>query len=235
MLANRSLCMAQVLDKLLLLHWVLGWVSDSVCKLFKSGISIPFCSMVLPNVALLAFKARHFMGSLSSTCSECWDAWCGTQTPCSWGDVLYLWKPSYLCLTTLGVLFWSDGISASPTLLISPFYPLLRESCAASSQVLLGGISPRVALDFLCPLEEVNSWTFLCHHLESPPFNLFLFKKTLMTTLMTYRCSQARDWIWEAAVIYASAVAMLDPLTHCTGSRGWTSPLQQPELLQSDS
>ena len=34
--------------------------------------------------------------------------------------------------------------------------------------------------------------------------------------------SQARDWIRAAASTYATATAMLDPLTHCPGARDWT-------------
>ena len=56
-----------------------------------------------------------------------------------------------------------------------------------------------------------------------------------MATLMAYESSQARDWIWAAAVTYTAAVATPDPLTHCTRLGMEPAPLQQPEPLQSDS
>ena len=46
---------------------------------------------------------------------------------------------------------------------------------------------------------------------------------------MAYRSSQAKDWIWATDVTFASAAAMLYPLTYCTRLG------IQPEPLQLDS
>ena len=50
-----------------------------------------------------------------------------------------------------------------------------------------------------------------------------------MAALMAYESSLARDWIW------ATAVAMLDPLTHCAGLEIKPMPLQPTESPQSGS
>ena len=70
-----------------------------------------------------------------------------------------------------------------------------------------------------------HSWfTMLCEfqvyskviqlHIKSFPDSLLFF-----ATAMAYGSSQARDWIWASAAIYATSKAMPDPLTHCTGTR----------------
>ena len=40
-----------------------------------------------------------------------------------------------------------------------------------------------------------------------------------------------RDWIWAAAVTYATAAATRDALTHCAGSGIAPTPPQQPEQV----
>ena len=66
-------------------------------------------------------------------------------------------------------------------------------------------------------------------------FMAFYHSKNFMAFPAAYGSSYARDWICEAAVTYATTVAVLNTLTHCTGSRIEPAPLQQPEPLQSDS
>ena len=58
-------------------------------------------------------------------------------------------------------------------------------------------------------------------------FYLFIFKNVIAVSV-AYASSQARDWIW------ATAVAMPDPLTHCTRLGIKSTPLQWPEPLQLD-
>ena len=52
---------------------------------------------------------------------------------------------------------------------------------------------------------------------------------------MAYGSSKARDWIRAAAATYATAVAMLDPLTHWASPGIEPTPLQWHELLQPNS
>ena len=59
--------MAQALFKLLLLHWVPGWLHKSAHKAFKSRFSIPCSCAVLLNVLPIHFKTKHF-GGLSPQC-----------------------------------------------------------------------------------------------------------------------------------------------------------------------
>ena len=56
-----------------------------------------------------------------------------------------------------------------------------------------------------------------------------------MAALIAYGSSQAREWIQDAAVTYAAAVATMDPLTHCPGLRIEPVPPQWPKPLQMDS
>ena len=52
---------------------------------------------------------------------------------------------------------------------------------------------------------------------------------------MAYGSSQARGGIQAIAAIYATAEAVLDLLTHCTGLGIKSAALQRSGLLQSDS
>ena len=54
----------------------------------------------------------------------------------------------------------------------------------------------------------------------------------LMAMPTAYGSSQARDWIWAAAV---TDTAMPNPLTHSAGLGLKPAPPQGPELLRSDS
>ena len=65
----------------------------------------------------------------------------------------------------------------------------------------------------------------LTHLLIVWPVSFFLF----MAAPMAYGSSRARDGI------RAPAVTTLDPLTHCAGPTIELAPLQEPELLQSES
>ena len=56
-----------------------------------------------------------------------------------------------------------------------------------------------------------------------------------MAALIAYGSSLAREWIQDAAVTYAAAVATMDPLTHCAGLRIEPVPPQWPKPLQMDS
>ena len=53
-------------------------------------------------------------------------------------------------------------------------------------------------------------------------FLLHMYNIYLMAAFMACGSSQARDWIWAAALTYTIAVAMPAPLTQCTG---WGSNL----------
>ena len=66
----------------------------------------------------------------------------------------------------------------------------------------------------------------------SPVHHIFF----LMATLVAYRSSWARDWIWAAATTYpTAAVATRDSLTHWAKPGIEPSPLQWPKPLQLDS
>lgn len=64
---------------------------------------------------------------------------------------------------------------------------------------------------------------------------LFFSPFFLMATTMAYGRSRARDGIWAAAVFYAAAVAMPDPLTHCARPEIKSVPPQRPEQLHLES
>ena len=61
---------------------------------------------------------------------------------------------------------------------------------------------------------------------------LFFF---LMASPMSYRSSQAKDWIPAAAATYAAAIAMPEALTHWSGLGTKLMLPQWPEPLQLDS
>ena len=72
----------------------------------------------------------------------------------------------------------------------------------------------------------VTFYSWFCHLCRIWHF----FKK--MATPTACGSSQARDWTWAAASIYATAVATNSrSLTHCTGLRIQPTPLQWPEPL----
>ena len=63
----------------------------------------------------------------------------------------------------------------------------------------------------------------------------FIYLFILVTTPMAYENSQTRDQIQAIAVTYPAAVAMPNPLTHCTGLGTELVLPQGTEPLQSDS
>ena len=67
-----------------------------------------------------------------------------------------------------------------------------------------------------------------------PPFLPSIFLSFLLSYFPS-RSSQARNSVWAAAVTYATAVAMADPLTHCARLGIKPTPLQWLGLLQADS
>ena len=67
--------------------------------------------------------------------------------------------------------------------------------------------------------------------LLSDPLLIFF----LMATLVDYGSSWAKDWIQAAAVTYATVMAMLDTLAHCTGLGIEAAPPQQLKPLQLHS
>ena len=62
-------------------------------------------------------------------------------------------------------------------------------------------------------------------------FSFFL----LMAAPVVYGSSRARGGIRDTAVVYATAVIMPDPLTHCAWLGIELAPLQGPEPLQLGS
>ena len=65
-------------------------------------------------------------------------------------------------------------------------------------------------------------------------FFFFFFLSFFMAAPTACGSSWARDWIRATAVIYTTAVATPDPLTHFTGLGITPAPLQRPELLRLD-
>ena len=72
--------------------------------------------------------------------------------------------------------------------------------------------------------------TYLLFHSPFDLLGFFLFVCFIiffMATPLACGSSQARDWIWAAAVSYTAAVAMPDTLTHCAKLGTAHTPLQQ--------
>lgn len=85
------------------------------------------------------------------------------------GGVLYLWDCSHGGSPCWGWGFWQACISASPTHLMWPFYPVLWGSCSASSRVLFRGSCSIYSCKFLVSVGGDEVRIFLHHHLELLP------------------------------------------------------------------
>lgn len=118
---------------------------------FKSRVSVPYSPVAFLDICYVGLQSQTFWGLISPVHVP--DT--GHKTFASQGRVPYLCNPSQLPITVLGVRFWQDCVSPSPTHLNVAFLSLVVEELVTVFRSFSEGSVPYAAIDLVCPWEEV--------------------------------------------------------------------------------